>query len=105
VVPFALLLSRNTKRFAGQKVLALAAGLLLIMHVVEMYWEVLPNYAAARGIGPQTDAALAPHWIDLACLLAVGGVYMAAVLYRMSQHPVVPVGDPRFGRSKRFENV
>jgi hypothetical protein len=105
VVPFALLLSRNTKRYAGQKVLVLAASILLVMHVVEMYWEVLPNYAAARGIGPQTDAALAPHWIDLACLLGVGGVYMAAVLFRMSQHPVVPVGDPRFGRSKRFENV
>ena len=105
VLPFALLLSRNTKRYAGQKVLALAAGLLLTMHVVEMYWLVLPNYAAAKGIGPQLSEALAPHWMDLACLLGVGGVYLAAVFYRMSQHPVVPVGDPRFARSKRFENV
>jgi hypothetical protein len=105
VVPFALLLSRNTKRYGGQKVLAFAAGLLLTMHVVEMYWEVLPNYAAQRGIGPQTAEALAPHWMDLACLLGVGGVYLAAVFYRMSQHPVVPVGDPRFARSKRFQNA
>jgi hypothetical protein len=105
VVPFALLLSRNTKRYGGQKVLALAAALLLTMHVVEMYWEVLPNYAAQRGIGPHTAESLAPHWMDLACLLGVGGVYLAAVFYRMSQHPVVPVGDPRFARSKRFQNA
>jgi hypothetical protein len=104
VLPFALLLSRNTKRYAGQKVLALAAGILLTMHVVEMYWEVLPNYAAQQGIGPQLQAAMSPHWMDLACLLGVGGVYLAVVFYRMSQHPVVAVGDPRFGRSKRFEN-
>lgn len=105
VLPFALLLSRNTKRYAGQKVLVLAAALLLTMHVVEMYWLVMPNYAAARGIGPRMAESLAPHWMDLACLLGVVGVYGAAVFYRMSQHPVVPVGDPRFGRSKRFENA
>lgn len=105
VVPFALLLSRNTKRYAGQKVLALSAGILLAMHAVEMYWLVFPNYAAAKGIGPHLAGALAPHWMDLACLLGVGGVYLAAVFFRMSQHPVVPVGDPRFTRSKRFENV
>ncbi len=105
VVPFALLLSRNTKRHAGQKVLALGAALILAMHVVEMYWLVMPNYAAAKGIGPDLAGALAPHWMDLACLFGVGGVYLAAVFYRMSQHAVVPVGDPRFARSKRFENV
>ena len=105
ILPFALLLSRNTKRYAGQKVLALAAGLLLVMHVVEMYWLVMPNFAAAKNIGPQMAEALAPHWMDLACLLGVGGVYLAAVFFRMSQHPVVPVGDPRFTRSKRFENA
>jgi hypothetical protein len=75
------------------------------MHVVEMYWLVMPNYAAAKGIGPDLAGALAPHWMDLACLFGVGGVYLAAVFYRMSQHAVVPVGDPRFARSKRFENV
>ena len=105
VVPFALLLSRNTKRYAGQKVLVLGASLLLFMHVVEMYWLVMPNYAAVKNIGPQLSEALAPHWMDIACLLGVGGVYLAAVFFRMSQHPVVPVGDPRFARSKRFENV
>jgi hypothetical protein len=105
IVPFALLLSRNTKRYAGQKVLVLAAALLLVMHVVEMYWLVMPNYAAAKNIGPQMAEALAPHWMDLACLLGVGGVYLAAVFFRMSQHPVVPVGDPRFTRSKHFENA
>ena len=105
LVPFLMLISRNTKRFFGQKVLLLGASLLLVMHFVEMYWQVLPNYAAARGVLPTHAESFAPHWLDLACLLGVGGVYLAAVFYRMAQHPVVPVGDPRMSRSAHFENA
>lgn len=105
IVPFLLLLSRNTKRLFGQKVMAAAAGLLFVMHIVEMYWLVMPNYAEIRHIEPHLPDALAPHWMDAACLLGVGGVFLAAVFFRMTQHPVVPVGDPRFARSSRFENA
>ena len=49
--------------------------------------------------------ALSPHALDLLCLVGVGGVYAAAVLYRMAQHPVVAVGDPRLDRSAHFENA
>lgn len=105
VLPFLLLLSRNTKRYFGQQVMVAAAAILLTMHIVEMYWLVMPNYAEARGVGPQMAEALAPHWMDAACFLGVGGVFLAAVFFRMTQHPVVPVGDPRFARSSRFENA
>lgn len=105
IVPFLLLLSRNTKRYFGQTVMVAAAAILLTMHVVEMYWLVMPNYAEIRSVAPHLPEALAPHWMDAACFLGVGGAYLAAVFFRMTQHPVVPVGDPRFGRSSRFENA
>lgn len=111
VVPFFLLISRNVKRFFNQKLLQLGAALLLVIHVVEMYWLVMPNYAMALQPGMALEEvarrpdALAFHWLDLASLLGVGGVYLAVVFYRMSQASLVPVGDPRLQRSLRLQNA
>ncbi len=102
-VPFVLLMSRNVKRNLGW--LAAGAVMLLVMHVVEMYWLVLPNYARAMGIAPRDPASLTVSPLDLLCFVGVGGVYLAAVLYRMAKHPLVAVGDPRFERSAHFENA
>jgi hypothetical protein len=108
-VPFWLLMSRNIKRRVG--ILAGGAVILLVMHIVEMYWIVLPNYvsdaaikeAAQRGV--DASGVFAFHWMDLACLLGVGGVYFAFVLRNMAKHPVIPIGDPRLIRALKFENV
>lgn len=105
LVPFLLLLSRNTKRYFGQKALMAGAALLLVMHVVEMYWLVMPNLAEQRGISAGASEALSLHWLDLTCLLGVGGVYLAAVFYRMATNPTVPLGDPRLGRSVHLDNA
>lgn len=91
-IPFWLLMSRNVKR--GLTGLAVGAMLLVIMHFVEMYWIVLPNF------GP-----LAFHWLDVTCFLGVGGIYLAVVLHRMEGHPLIPVGDPRLVRALKFENA
>ncbi len=92
--PFLLVLSRNMKRRLS--VLGFAAGWMLILHLVEMYWFVMPYYPSAHfGI----------HWLDVACLLFVGGVYTAIVLRSMARHPLVPIGDPRLNRSLHFENA
>jgi hypothetical protein len=103
VVPFVFLMSREIKR--RLTFLKVGAALLAVMHVVEMYWLILPNHAAATGVEAREAHALAPHALDLLCLLGVGGIYAAAVLYRMAQHPVVALGDPRLDRSAHFENA
>jgi hypothetical protein len=91
-VPFWFLMSRNIKR--RLPLLALGALCILVMHAVEVYWIVMPNY------GP-----LEPKLVDLGCLLGVGGIYFAAVLYGMEQYALVPVGDPRLVRALEFENA
>jgi hypothetical protein len=91
-VPFWLLMSRNVKRRMGS--LALGAAILFVMHVVEIYWIVMPNYGR-----------FAPHWLDVACFLGVGGVYFAVVLRAMEGHALIPVGDPRLVRALKFENA
>jgi hypothetical protein len=95
IFPFLYLISRNIKRRVP--LLAFGAGWLLVMHVLECFWLVMP-YASETG-------AFEPHWMDIASLLAVGGCYLAVVFFRMNQLPLVPVGDPRLARSLRHEVV
>jgi hypothetical protein len=91
-VPFWFLLSRNIKR--RLPLLAAGAACMVVMHVVEVYWIIMPN------LGP-----LAPNLIDLGCLVGVGGIYLSAVLRGMVEHSLVPVGDPRLTRALEFENA
>jgi hypothetical protein len=99
VVPFFLLISRNTKR--RLEFLAFSCVWVLVMHVVEMYWQVMP-YSMQTGV---VDTSLRVHWLDIACLFAVGGIYMSVVLWQMTRFPLVPLGDPRLERALKFENA
>ncbi|MBX3258585.1 MAG: hypothetical protein KF782_02630 [Labilithrix sp.] len=96
VVPFFWIISRNFKRNVGR--LQIGAAILLVMHVVDIYWFVMPNFHLGQ-------AGFSFHWLDAACLLAVAGVYGAFVFHRMTQYPLVPVGDPRLQRSLQFLNA
>lgn len=91
LLPFWLLLSRNAKR--SPALLGLGAVLVLALHVVDVYWLVLPNIGGFD-----------PAWLDVTCFLGVAGVYGAVVLRSMEQHALIPLGDPRLSRSLAFEN-
>jgi hypothetical protein len=93
VVPFFLLISRNAKRRLG--ILGFGAAWMLLMHVLDVYWLVVP-YATP---------GFAPHWLDLACLLGTVGSFLTVVFWQMSRHSLVAVGDPRIGRAMRFHNA
>jgi hypothetical protein len=95
VVPFFFLMSRNIKRRVP--LLAFGAAWLLVNHVLECFWLVMP-YA-------NEGAGLDVHWMDIASVLAVGGVYLAFVFFRMTQVPLIPVGDPRLERALHHEVV
>jgi hypothetical protein len=94
VVPFFILLSRNVKR--REWAVKIGAMWLIAMHVVEMYWQVMPYYGGGE---------VTVHWMDAACLVGIAGVYLAVVFYRMTKYPLIPIGDPRLARSLAFENA
>jgi hypothetical protein len=96
VVPFFWTMSRWFKRNTGR--LQVGASIIVVMHVVNMYWHVMPNYMLGK-------EGFAFHWMDIACLLAVAGIYGAFVFHRMTQHPLIPVGDPRLERAIHFQNA
>lgn len=91
-IPFWFLMSRNIKR--RLPFLAAGAVCMILMHIAEVYWIVMPNF------GP-----MEPSLLDLGCLLGVLGIYLAFVLHGIADYTLVPVGDPRLVRALEFENA
>ena len=89
LTPFVLLISRVQKR--NLRWLQAMCVWILIMHVTDMYWFVMPQATEVPH--------LAPHLIDFACLLFIGGTLIAFVLHRLTKVPLIPIGDPRLARS------
>jgi hypothetical protein len=73
------------------------AYLLLGMHILDIYWLILPNVPH--------QSSFAPNWIDLFGFLGPVGVYLAVAFRKLNDNPIVPVGDPRLQRSLHFINA
>ena len=76
--------------------LALGGGWLLLMHFVDLYWQVMPT------LHPE---GLRPSVLDVAALLAVGGCFVAAASWLMRRQALMPLRDPRLAESLAFENM
>jgi hypothetical protein len=83
-LPFVVLLSRTSKRRA-QVLGRLAAGLLM-MHLLELFWLVLPAFS------PST---LVIHWLDVALPIGMGGLWMAVFVWQLQRRALLPLHDPR----------
>ena len=98
IIPFFLMLSRNAKR--NLALLGLGAGCIVALHLVEMYYWVMPPFQTG-GVALSATGIIT----DLGCVLACVGLYAAVVLRRMLNHPVIPVRDPRLQRAIHFVNA
>lgn len=83
-VPFALLLSRDNKRSATP--LVRIAWVILVGHILDIFWCVAPTFA---------PHAVALRWQDLALFAAVGAIWIGAYLFNLFRVPLVPLNDPR----------
>jgi hypothetical protein len=86
VVPFFLLLSRRTKRTRAR--LASLAALIVAVHLIELFWRVVPTFRAGLAIG----------WLDLAAPIGIGGLWVAALAWLLKGRPIVPLHDPHAPR-------
>jgi hypothetical protein len=93
IFPFLLIINRKMKRSAT---LGFAAAWMLAMTVVNAYWYVLPVFE---------PGTLSFHFLDVACLFAVGGTFLTVVTWAMQRYPLIPLGDPRLPRALHFENA
>jgi len=87
-LPFALLLSRSLKRNA--RALAAVATLMLLMQLVDLYWLIGPDLVA-HGEGP---VPLRVHWMDLAAVLGLGGVFVVLFSRQLRGAALLPLGEP-----------
>jgi hypothetical protein len=94
VAPFFYLMGRTVKRNGAT--LAVGGAWLLVMHFLDLYWQVMPT------LHPE---GLRPSVLDVAALLAVGGCFVAAASWLMQRQALVPLRDPRLAESLAFENA
>jgi hypothetical protein len=83
-LPFALLLSRDLKR--NFKLLASIAVFILVMRVIDVYWQVVPD---------ASKAPFAVSWLDFAALIGLGGIWAAYFLMQLEKRPLMPVNEPQ----------
>jgi hypothetical protein len=92
-LPFPLLFPRRLKRRPAY--LGGIAVMLLVAHVFDMWWLVVPRVSPTP----------MPSWTDLAALLAVGGLTTAVCAWRMRGAPLLPVGDPYLAEGLTYETT
>lgn len=93
MLPLCGLLSRWPKRHPPT--LAFWAAWLLVLHWIDIYWLVMPAYDARQACFGASDVC---------CLVGMGGVYLAGLMWRCRGRALVPLGDPRRDEALAFEN-
>lgn len=99
-VPFFFLLSRHVKR--NRICLAVAAVYILFVHMVDLYWLILPT-AGAHSEAGSMHIAQDIH-IDILAIVGIGGLFFAALGFIMKRNKLLAVGDPRLEESLTHEN-
>ncbi|HYF51394.1 MAG TPA: quinol:cytochrome C oxidoreductase [Planctomycetota bacterium] len=97
LIPFVGLLSRYAKRIP--QILCFWGVWLLIAHYFDILYLVKPNFEM------NGERYVSLGLLDIACLLGIGGLYVANLLRMAAKHPLVPVKDPRLDESLAFHNI
>lgn len=79
-LPFLLLLSRFVKRSAAL-LLGVAVGV-IAMRFVDLFWLIVPAFHGE---------AFHFHWLDLAALIGLGGIWLAFFAWQLEREPLVPL--------------
>ena len=82
-LPFLLLLSRGIKQRA--QLLAWVATGILVMHLVDLFWMVVPAFQ---------PAGIFIHWMDAAALMGIGGIWIVVFVWQLRRRSLLPVHDP-----------
>ncbi len=91
-LPFFVLLFRENKRQG--RVLAMAAAWVLAMHWLDLVWLIIPASIDVKVKSSQPQVPWGTVLLSLAALAGIGGIWVAAFLWRLKSWPLVPVNDP-----------
>lgn len=97
-LPFFLLLSRDLKR--SWKTLIPVAIFIFLIRIVDIYWIIAPSPHASEGAaGMHHVAPLHLSWLDIASVLAFGGIWIAFFIWNLKKHPLLPPNDYRLEKA------
>ncbi len=95
-VPFLFLLFHRNKYRAR---LLFIAVWILVFHLLDLYWNIVPQKLPAENILGYTVRQFGVHWVDLTMLLGVGGVVVWSFLRSAARERPIPIRDPRIEES------
>jgi hypothetical protein len=93
VVPFLALLSYRLKR--SRTGLALVAAEILVAHVLDLHWKIVPAWRDTHVV----------HWTDVGALALVYGSATAWVAWRLGGRAVAPRFDEALAEGTRYTSV
>lgn len=92
-IPFFLLLNRGVKDRA--KALRAVAALVVVMHLVDLIWTIVPSAPVPGGHGGHGEGSVnVLHWIDLVTSAGLVLVWFGFFLTRLRAHDLVPMNEP-----------
>lgn len=97
--PFLFLLWYKNK--FGVKLKFIAVWI-LIFHLLDLYWNIVPQKLYADNPSNYTVRQFGVSWVDVAMLIGVGGIFIWAYLRSAERHRQVPIRDPRINESLQY---
>lgn len=88
VIPFIVLLGKRPK--SNYKVVSSIAALILVSHLVELYWIVMPVL---------DHHGFHFNWMIITTFLGLGGIFFGLFFHKFQQQKMVPVNDPKLAES------
>ena len=86
VLPFTLLLSADIKK--NRRKIMMVAALVLAARAIDLIWHVGPMF--------HHESAFPIHWMDVAALVGLGGIWLFAFARSLKTRALVPYKDPYF---------
>ncbi len=95
-VPFLYLLWYKNK-FGNR--LKFIAVWILVFHLVDLYWNIVPQKLVAENELGYTVRQFGISWVDVTMVIGVGGIVVWAYLRSAAQQRPIPIRDPRIQES------
>ena len=105
-VPFAILLLQKVKKLP--LVLSAVAVWNLCMHVLDIYWIIIPERGPSLTASGPADQMLmvmpGAIWFDVLAFVSVAGIFGFCLLWRLGTSSLFPCRDPRLDESLNVVN-
>jgi hypothetical protein len=103
LIPFLGTMSRHVRRRPA--LMCFWGAWILVMHYVDLFWLIMPEQGSVVDVAAKSPFAFSSILFSVLCWLGMVGLYLGVVLWRATDTPAVPVGDPRLQEALAFENV